>query len=68
MGLLELRPWKPRTVGALGIIASVMNCYMLYPAVPGSWAALTGWLGGGAGRDAGGAAGGVPRPAGLKTA
>jgi hypothetical protein len=34
MGLLELRPWKPRTVGALGIIASLMNCYMLYPSVP----------------------------------
>ncbi|KAG7669317.1 hypothetical protein Ndes2437B_g05463 [Nannochloris sp. 'desiccata'] len=34
MGLLELRPWKPRTVGALGIIASVMNCYMLYPSLP----------------------------------
>lgn len=28
MGLLELRPWKPRTVGLLGVIASVMNCYM----------------------------------------
>ena len=26
MGLLELRPWKPRTVGLLGIIASIMNC------------------------------------------
>jgi hypothetical protein len=34
MGLLELRPWKPRTVGALGIIASAMNCYMLYPSLP----------------------------------
>jgi hypothetical protein len=34
MGLLQLRPWKPRTVGALGIIASVMNCYMLYPSLP----------------------------------
>lgn len=31
MGLLELRPWKPRTVGLLGVIASVMNCYMLWP-------------------------------------
>jgi hypothetical protein len=41
MGLLELRPWKPRTVGTLGIIASLMNCYMLYPSVPrplfGEW-------------------------------
>jgi Peroxisomal biogenesis factor 11 (PEX11) len=33
MGLLELRPWKPRTVGALGIIASALNCYMLFPPV-----------------------------------
>lgn len=31
MGLLELRPWKPRTVGALGIVASAMNCYLLWP-------------------------------------
>ena len=31
MGLLELRPWKPRTVGALGIAASLLNCWMLYP-------------------------------------
>ena len=37
MGLLELRPWKPRTVGTLGIIASLMNCYMLFPAVPTPW-------------------------------
>lgn len=29
VGLLELRPWKPRTVGALGVIASVLNCYMV---------------------------------------
>lgn len=35
-GLLELRPWKPRTVGLLGVIASVMNCYMLFPALPRS--------------------------------
>jgi len=40
MGLLELRPWKPRTVGALGIIASIMNCYMLVRA------GGAGWLGG----------------------
>jgi hypothetical protein len=33
-GLLELRPWRPRTVGVLGIVASLMNCYMLYPATP----------------------------------
>lgn len=37
VGLLELRPWKPRTVGALGVIASVMNCYMLFPTVPRPW-------------------------------
>ncbi|KAK2076171.1 hypothetical protein QBZ16_001103 [Prototheca wickerhamii] len=34
MGLLELRPWKPRTVGLFGIVASVLNCYMLFPALP----------------------------------
>ncbi|KAK9814890.1 hypothetical protein WJX73_001456 [Symbiochloris irregularis] len=33
VGLLQLRPWKPRFVGLLGIIASAMNCYMLMPAV-----------------------------------
>jgi hypothetical protein len=33
MGLLELRPWKPRTVGMLGIVASAMNCYILYPSI-----------------------------------
>jgi hypothetical protein len=32
VGLLELRPWKPRTVGALGVAASALNCYMLWPA------------------------------------
>ena len=37
MGLLELRPWKPRTVGAIGVVASVLNCYMLYPSVPKPW-------------------------------
>lgn len=34
VGLLELRPWKPRTVGILGIVASALNCYMLFPALP----------------------------------
>eukprot|EP00890_Picochlorum_soloecismus_P000660 jgi/Picsp_1/1595/NSC_05073-R1_peroxisomal biogenesis factor 11 family protein len=34
VGLLGLRPWKPRTVGFFGIAASAINCYMLYPAVP----------------------------------
>ena len=33
MGLLQLRPWKPRFVGMLGIVASAVNCYMLMPAV-----------------------------------
>lgn len=41
MGLLELRPWKPRTVGALGVIASIMNCYMLYPSLPAPL--VSGW-------------------------
>lgn len=43
MGLLELRPWKPRTVGALGIVASLINCYMLYPSVPRPLLAGLGW-------------------------
>jgi hypothetical protein len=34
MGLLELRPWKKRTVGVLGVAASLINCYMLYPGLP----------------------------------
>lgn len=33
-GLLQLRPWKPRFVGLLGLVASLMNCYLLYPAAP----------------------------------
>ena len=33
IGLLGLRPWKPRTVGAIGMAASALNCYFLYPAV-----------------------------------
>lgn len=33
-GLLQLRPMKPRTVGLIGVVASVMNCYMLYPKLP----------------------------------
>lgn len=43
MGLLELRPWSPRTVGAIGTLTSLMNCYMLYPAVPGAWSLFSGW-------------------------
>jgi hypothetical protein len=33
-GLLQLRPWKPRFVGFLGTVASAINCYMLFPALP----------------------------------
>ena len=33
MGLLQLRPWTPRTVGLLGLLASSMNCYMLFPKI-----------------------------------
>lgn len=34
VGLLQLLPWKPRTVGLLGSIASAMNCYFLLPPFP----------------------------------
>ena len=34
VGLLQLRPWKPRFVGFLGTMASAINCYMLFPALP----------------------------------
>ena len=34
MGLLQKLPFKPRTVGLLGVVASAMNCYMLLPAYP----------------------------------
>lgn len=34
VGLLQLLPLKPRTVGALGTIASAINCYMLLPPFP----------------------------------
>jgi len=34
VGLLQLRPWKPRFVGFLGTVASLLNCYMLFPALP----------------------------------
>ena len=50
MGLLELRPWKPRTVGAIGVITSLMNCYMLYPSVPGGWGLFSGLSGARSGR------------------
>lgn len=33
VGLLQLRPWKPRFVGLLGVVASAINCYMLLPPV-----------------------------------
>lgn len=32
LGLLQLTSMKPRTTGVLGIVASAMNCYMLWPA------------------------------------
>lgn len=31
VGLLQLRPWKPRAVGFLGVVASAINCYMCGP-------------------------------------
>ena len=34
VGLLGLRPWRPRTVGALGIVASAINCWLLLPPLP----------------------------------
>lgn len=34
VGLLQVLPFKPRTVGLLGVIASAMNCYFLLPAYP----------------------------------
>lgn len=34
MGMLGTIKMKPRTTGLLGVIASVMNCYLLYPAYP----------------------------------
>lgn len=34
MGLLQQLPFKPRTVGLLGVIASAMNCYLLLPTYP----------------------------------
>jgi hypothetical protein len=33
-GLLGLTNWKPRFVGFLGVVASAVNCYMLFPALP----------------------------------
>lgn len=39
IGLLGLRPWKPRFVGFLGVVASAINCYMLFPALPPAAAA-----------------------------
>lgn len=34
VGLLQVLPFKPRTVGLLGVVASAMNCYMLLPPYP----------------------------------
>lgn len=33
-GLLQLLPFKPRTVGFFGTLASAINCYFLLPAFP----------------------------------
>ncbi|WIA18315.1 hypothetical protein OEZ85_009780 [Tetradesmus obliquus] len=33
-GLLQLYPFKPRTVGLLGTLASALNCYFLLPPFP----------------------------------
>jgi len=33
-GLLGVLPFKPRFVGFLGVVASALNCYMLFPALP----------------------------------
>ena len=32
-GLLQLFGWKPRTIGLVGMIASAINCYTLFPPV-----------------------------------
>lgn len=34
VGLLQLYPFKPRTVGLLGSLASALNCYFLLPPFP----------------------------------
>jgi hypothetical protein len=49
MGLLQVLPWRPRTVGLLGTIASAMNCYLLLPAHPHNAAKLRAAAGAGAG-------------------
>ncbi|MEW5303817.1 MAG: hypothetical protein WDW36_006472 [Sanguina aurantia] len=33
-GLLQVLPFQPRTVGLLGVAASLINCYMLMPSYP----------------------------------
>ncbi|KAF8059207.1 lvsF [Scenedesmus sp. PABB004] len=34
LGLLQLYPFRPRTVGLFGSLASALNCYFLLPAMP----------------------------------
>jgi hypothetical protein len=34
VGLLQLRPIRPRVTAAFGIAASALNCYMLAPPLP----------------------------------
>ena len=38
-GLLGLTNWKPRFVGFLGVVASAINCYLLFPTLPAAKAA-----------------------------
>jgi hypothetical protein len=40
-GLLQLRPFKPRTTATFGVIASAMNCYLIAPTLQ-QW--LQSWL------------------------
>jgi hypothetical protein len=40
-GLLQLRPFKPRTTATFGVIASAMNCYLIAPMLQ-QW--LHSWL------------------------
>lgn len=42
VGLLQLYPFRPRTVGLLGTLASALNCYFLLPPFPQRAAAPAG--------------------------
>lgn len=41
VGLLQLRPWRPRAVGALGVVASAINCYMCGSSPPHAHASVS---------------------------